>query len=155
MANTSGQPGQRDKVEAAGVIFVNGAGELLLHLRDSRPGIVYPDFWDVVGGKLEPGESREEALVREVMEEIGVELRDYVFYGTFETEGVRVHFHCARLDARADSLECNEGQGVRFFAPAELASLQVVPLTREALERFLSSKTYRSLGGGEDGQVGT
>jgi len=32
----------------------------------------YPDVWDVLGGHLEPGETSEQALVRELREEIGV-----------------------------------------------------------------------------------
>lgn len=32
----------------------------------------YPDVWDVLGGHLEPGETSEQALVRELREEVGV-----------------------------------------------------------------------------------
>lgn len=46
-------------------------GRLLLGRRSPRRKS-YPDCWDVIGGHLEAGESREQALVREVREEVGL-----------------------------------------------------------------------------------
>ena len=43
----------------------------------------YPDVWDVLGGHLEPGETREQALVRELREEIGVTPTTWASLGEF------------------------------------------------------------------------
>lgn len=56
------------KVSAAGVLFVH-EGKVLLILRSSD--VVDPDCWCGAGGKIEPGETPEEAALREVSEEIG------------------------------------------------------------------------------------
>src|SRR4051812_6966801 len=55
---------------AAALIF--RAGKLLITQR--RPDDHLPNLWEFPGGKLEPGESFEAALVREIREELGVEI---------------------------------------------------------------------------------
>lgn len=45
-----------------------------------------------VGGKIEPGETPEEAMRREFMEETGMDVEDWTEYTTLGGEGWRVHF---------------------------------------------------------------
>ena len=66
--------------EIAAIILENDKGELLLALRYNKPGIPFPNHWDLIGGHVEEGEMPEEALVREVKEELDIELKEYVFY---------------------------------------------------------------------------
>jgi len=60
----------------AAIILENDQGELLLYLRDNKPGIPFPLHWDLIGGHVEEGETPEEALVREVKEELDFDLKD-------------------------------------------------------------------------------
>ena len=64
----------------AQIIFENDKGEFLLYLRDGKPGIPFPHHWDLIGGHVEEGETPEEALVREVKEELDYDLKDYKFF---------------------------------------------------------------------------
>jgi 8-oxo-dGTP diphosphatase len=60
----------RKAVDVAVGVLVNPAGRFLL---TSRPeGKVYAGYWEFPGGKLEPGESVEAALRRELHEELGI-----------------------------------------------------------------------------------
>ncbi|MGH6637078.1 MAG: NUDIX domain-containing protein, partial [Polaromonas sp.] len=60
----------RKAVDVAVGVLVQADGAFLL---TSRPaGKVYEGYWEFPGGKLEPGESVEQALRRELQEEIGV-----------------------------------------------------------------------------------
>ena len=51
----------------------DGATEFLLGQR--APGTFYPGYWEFPGGKVEPGETPHDALVRELHEELGIEVR--------------------------------------------------------------------------------
>lgn len=60
----------RPVVEVAVGVLIRADGCFLLTSRP--PGKVYEGYWEFPGGKLEPGESVEDALRRELREEIGV-----------------------------------------------------------------------------------
>jgi 8-oxo-dGTP diphosphatase len=68
----------------AAIILENDKGEFLLALRDNKPGIPFPDHWDLIGGHVEEGETPEEALVREVKEELDIEITEFSFYKKYE-----------------------------------------------------------------------
>jgi 8-oxo-dGTP diphosphatase len=51
--------------------LIVGSGRILLGRR-SAERVFYPDVWDLFGGHVEPGEEREQALVRELEEELGI-----------------------------------------------------------------------------------
>lgn len=56
---------------AAGYIIRDG--KILLGLR-SKTKMLYPDVWDFIGGTCAPSERYEQALIREIKEEIGIEV---------------------------------------------------------------------------------
>jgi len=64
------QGGERKLVEVAVGILIRGDGDFLLTSRP--PGKVYEGYWEFPGGKLESGETVEQALCRELQEEIGI-----------------------------------------------------------------------------------
>ena len=66
--------------EIAAIILENDKGEFLLYLRDNKPDIPFPGYWDLIGGHVEEGETPEQALVREVKEELDIDLKEYTFY---------------------------------------------------------------------------
>lgn len=63
--------------KAVRVLLFNQKNELLLMYNESFPtksksGLAYNNFWCTIGGKIEPGESIKQALIREVYEETGL-----------------------------------------------------------------------------------
>ncbi|RLC52890.1 MAG: NUDIX hydrolase, partial [Candidatus Cloacimonadota bacterium] len=59
------------------IIFVNDQNQVLLFLRDDKPDLPYRNMWDVLGGHVESDETPEECIVREMKEEIDLDLKDF------------------------------------------------------------------------------
>ena len=66
------QGGERKVVEVAVGVLIRPDGDFLLTSRP--PGKVYEGYWEFPGGKLESGETVEQALRRELQEEIGISI---------------------------------------------------------------------------------
>ena len=76
-------------IEVAAAVIERPDGSFLLAQRP--PGKVYAGYWEFPGGKVEPGEQAEQALVRELHEEIGIEVE--VAYPWITREYVYPHGH--------------------------------------------------------------
>lgn len=70
---------------AVGVIIKNSNGEILLTTRAFNPG---KGMLDLPGGFIDPGETAEECMEREVKEELNLDITDYTFIGTFPNQYV-------------------------------------------------------------------
>jgi len=97
-------------------------GRWLVQLRDDIPGIVAPGCWGLFGGHLDPGETPEQALRRELIEEIAYAAGDLTPWWRYEDDG-RVR-HCFRgpLLVPLSELRLLEGQDMALVSPAELRS---------------------------------
>ena len=108
MAEAASAP--RSHTEVAVGVLVRADGALLLSTRP--PGKVYAGYWEFPGGKLEQGESVEQALRRELQEEIGVRItavqpwRDSVV----DYPHALVQLHFCKVTAWEGELCMHEGQ---------------------------------------------
>lgn len=134
----------------AGAILVNPRGEVLLHLRDDRPDIPYPNRWAFVGGHLEPGETPEEGVRRELREEIAYVparltlFRSYRTPDPFRPGVLERSVFVGRIDLPLAALACNEGQRLGFFRPDALPE-NVSAVHRAILSELLESPLYAAL----------
>ena len=63
--------GSEIKISDVSAIIIADDGRYVMQLRDDLPHIRVPDHWGLFGGGVEPGETLEEAFVREIKEELG------------------------------------------------------------------------------------
>lgn len=66
--------------DAVVAIIVLDDGRYLMQLRDDKPGIFYPNHWGLFGGAVDEGEGPEEALRRELREELDLELASFSYF---------------------------------------------------------------------------
>lgn len=109
---------------AAGLLVADGR-VLLGHRHPRRPH--YPDCWDAVGGHIEPGESPEQALVRECREEIGVTVtRAHAADVEAISDDLELHaFVVDRWEGTPANLAPEEHDDLAWFGPEELACLRL------------------------------
>lgn len=84
-------------------------GQFLMQLRDDVPGILYPGHWGLFGGHLEPGESPEVGLRRELIEEISYCPPQVEFFGMYNDEQICRHVFWGHLTVGLAELELREG----------------------------------------------
>ncbi len=92
----------------------------LMQLRDNIPGIVYPGCWGFFGGHIEPGETPETALRRELEEEISYVAGELLPFDRYDDQGVVRHVFHGPLLVSLPELMLQEGWDMGLLAPANI-----------------------------------
>jgi 8-oxo-dGTP diphosphatase len=126
----------------AAIIFENDKGEILLYLRDNKPGIPYPNHWDLIGGHVEEGETPEEALIREVKEELDFELREFRFFKEYLClEGDAYpnikYIFCGKFNVPLQEITLLEGERPFYFNREEIADVKLANILKTILMDYL------------------
>lgn len=120
-------------------LVTNEKGEILLVNSPWRG-------WEYPGGLIEPGESFQEALHREVMEESGVEIEITGFVGickNIERNIVNIDFTARYVKGELKTSE--ESTEVVWVKPQKAREMITFPLTRKRLENMLSGREEAAL----------
>lgn len=130
--------------------MVLGPEGLVLHLRDDKSWIPHPGCWSFFGGGLEPGELAEDAVRRELMEELGLRpLSVRALWRVVDDEGdgrVLVIFE-VRTDTVTDDMRLGEGRALRAFTMADALRLRLAPFCRRSLTRYAAHAGIDVVGG--------
>lgn len=119
--------------EVAAAVIEWPDGEFLLACRPE--GKPYPGYWEFPGGKIEPGEDARAALVRELREELGIEVREatpWITRGfTYTHATVRLHFF--RVTAWDGEPRPLEDQGIAWQHPGATTVSPMLPANAPVL----------------------
>jgi 8-oxo-dGTP pyrophosphatase MutT (NUDIX family) len=116
--------------QVAAALLVTPEGRYLMQHRDDLPHIILPGHWACFGGTIEPGETPEAALRRELEEEIEFRVRNVVAFTEMMVLLPLDPPRCDRMSFFAvpilatdlDRMVLREGQGKALFTPEALAA---------------------------------
>ncbi len=125
-------------IAVVAAIIENRDGQLLIAERP--PNKNWAGYWEFPGGKIEAGESHEAALIRELREELGLDLAGVPFHHYYHgMRGAKISidfYHCRPTsDLQPQSLE---GQRWRWVARADLGSYRFPEPNTAVLQKLMS-----------------
>lgn len=103
----------------------------------------YKGWWEFPGGKIEAGETPEEALVREIREELDTEIRVGALIDTIEYDYPTFHLSmdCFWAEVVAGRLVLKEAEDARWLTKETLGSVRWLPADQTIIDAI-----YRELG---------
>ena len=98
----------------------------------------FKDWWEFPGGKMEAGETLEEALKREIREELSTEISVDKFICTVEYDYPKFHLtmHCFLCSLLTEALHLNEHEAAKWLTKEDWESVKWLPADLEVIEKL-------------------
>lgn len=102
----------------------------------------FKDYWEFPGGKMEPGETAEDALKREIWEELETRIVIERFVKTIEWDYPQFHLtlHCYFCHVESGHLELKEHEAARWLSKEQLDSVDWLPADRTLINQLKELK---------------
>lgn len=119
-------------------VLYDAVGRVLISQRPAGKSLA--GKWEFPGGKLEPGESPEAGLARELTEELGVQLRRARLLLSLQHDypEARVELTTLVVERYEGEPVGREGQALKWVRPAELYTVDLLPADRPIVDRLLA-----------------
>ena len=110
----------------------------------------FKDYWEFPGGKMEPGETAEDALKREIWEELETRIVIERFVKTIEWDYPQFHLtlHCYFCHVESGHLELKEHEAAKWLRKEELESVNWLPADRDLvkeLDKSIINQSYHAV----------
>ena len=98
----------------------------------------WKDLWEFPGGKMEAGETPEEALKREIREELSTKISVDEFICTIEYDFPKFHLtmHCYLCSLLTETFHLNEHEAAKWLTKDELDSVKWLPADLAVIDRI-------------------
>ena len=134
-----------DIPEYAGTILLTADNEIVLQLRDDNPAIVDPNCLSLFAGKMEKGETPDQAVRRTLYEETTLRPKAFRYLFTFQTDKIRhgrivkSHVYLVRSVVAAD-IDVHQGQGYRIIrTAADLELHDFALISKDILRKYFDN----------------
>ena len=123
------------QIEVVAAIIVDSENRIFATQRGSGD---WKDWWEFPGGKIELGETPEQALKREIWEELETHIVVERSFQTVEWDYPKFHLtmHCYLCHVESGNLTLKEHEAARWLSPNELDSVQWLPADWEVIEKL-------------------
>lgn len=110
------------------------------NLKKSQGGL-----WEFPGGKIEPGETREQAIVREIKEEMNIEIKveKYLAEKVFEYPEKTINLIALKCRIVNGKIKLNEHEDIRWISKKEFDDFDFAPADSFILERLLKNDSIK------------
>ena len=102
----------------------------------------WKDWWEFPGGKMEEGETPEEALVREIREELstGIHVDEYLCTVEYDYPKFHLTMHCYMCSLLTKTLHLNEHEAAKWLEKDELDNVRWLPADLNVIQEIKCRK---------------
>jgi 8-oxo-dGTP diphosphatase len=130
------------KHTGSSIIFHNNnTNQVLLVLRDDISSIPYPGMWDLPGGHVEKHETPAECIVREMLEEIEINVEGCRLFRVYEFSDRTEHVFIIERELNIENIVLHEGQMLRWFCRTEVENTELAYGFNQVVSEFFESLT--------------
>lgn len=126
-------------IEVVAAVIVDVEGRIFATQRGYGD---WKDWWEFPGGKIEPGETPQEALRREIREELDADIEVGELLRTIDYEYPAFHLtmHCFKCRLSDGHLTLLEHEAAKWLTPSALHSVRWLPADEEIIEELTNAK---------------
>ena len=124
------------QISVSAGILINNDNQILLSQRTADKS--FPGQWEFPGGKIESSETANEALVRELKEELGIDIGNSYLFKRIEHcyDSFTANIEFFIVDSWSGELSGEEGQLVRWFSAGDLKDLPILAADNPVIEEL-------------------
>lgn len=129
-------------IEVVAAIIHDEEGRIFATQRGYGP---MKDGWEFPGGKMEAGETPEEALKREIWEELETRIEVEQLFETIDYDYPDFHLimHCYICKVESGELTLKEHEAARWLTKEQLSSIDWLPVDRSIISRLTECEYVR------------
>jgi 8-oxo-dGTP pyrophosphatase MutT (NUDIX family) len=121
---------REQRIRTVSAFLRNSEGKVIAQLRDDKPGLLFPSCWSTLGGRVEDDETPEEAVRRELLEEIE-QCPPLTFWRMFEHRfsaediayDVAIYAYVGEIESAISEIRLHEGQRLAYLSAEEVDRL--------------------------------
>ena len=100
----------------------------------------FEGMWEFPGGKIEPGESREVALKREIQEELGIDITidEFLCTTNYDYPSFHLTMHCYLCSIASGDIELREHKSALWLTSDRLDDVAWLPADKEVIDKLKS-----------------
>ena len=124
------------QISVSAGILINNDNQVLLSQRTADKS--FPGQWEFPGGKIESSETAHEALIRELKEELGIDIDNSYLFKRIEHyyDSFTANIEFFLVDSWSGELSGEEGQLVRWFSVRDLRYLPILAADNPVIEEL-------------------